>query len=474
MRGRRIGIAEVEERFGVRPAEVPDVLGLMGDASDAIPGVPGIGPKTAASLVAALGGLDQVLARMDEVPSLPLRGAARVRELLAEHAEQARLSRTLATIRRDVPVALDVAATRWAGPDREQLVPLLRELEFGSLLRELGGAADVVSAAVERREIATPKDAAAVLAAARRTGAVAVAATFDSPRRCGARLLALALACGEEPVSVALDPDRGEMLSALAPLFEDLAIAKVGADLKGLRVALARRGTALAGSSVDLSLASYCLNPSRPSHELAALGEELLGQPRVDAGDPVRAACEEASLANALRPLLMEQLRAHDMDALFRDLETPLAEVLAEMELAGVAVDVAALETQSRELEGTLAGLLTDIHALAGGEFNVSSPPQLREVLFERLKLSTKGVKRGKTGLSTDVDVLTKLAAEHPLPAKILDYRARAKLKSTYVDALPGLVDPATGGLHTTFNQTGAAPGRVARAEPEQEISQRR
>jgi DNA polymerase-1 len=466
MRGRRIGIAEVEERFGVPPALVPDVLGLMGDTSDAIPGVPGIGPKTAAVLVAALGGLEKVLTRVEEVALLPLRGGGRIRELLVQHAEQARLSRTLATIRRDVPVTLDVTATRWPGPDREQLVPLLRELEFGSLLRELGGAAEPSIATVERREIRTPKDAAALLAAARRTGAVAIAAVFDSPRRTCGRLLALALVPEEGPVSVVLEPEGDEMRAALAPLFEDLAIAKIGSDLKGLRVFLARRGTALAGSCVDLSLASYCLNPSRPSHELAALGEELLGEPRIDAGDPTRSACEDARVALTLRPLLLEQLRAHDMEALFRDLETPLATVLAEMELAGVALDVPALATQSLELEATLARLLADIHALAGGEFNVGSPPQLREVLFERLKLSTKGVKRGKTGLSTDVDVLTRLAADHPLPAKILEWRALAKLKSTYVDALPALVDPATGRLHTSFNQTVAATGRLSSSDP--------
>jgi 5'-3' exonuclease len=156
MRARRIGIAEVQERFGVAPPLVPDVLGLVGDTSDAIPGVPGIGQKTAAVLVAELGGVEQLLARLDEVPRLPIRGAARVRELLAEHAEQARLSRTLATIRRDVPIRLDVAATAWPGPDRERLVPLLRELEFGSLLRELGGAPEAASVAtVERREVAT-------------------------------------------------------------------------------------------------------------------------------------------------------------------------------------------------------------------------------------------------------------------------------------------------------------------------------
>jgi DNA polymerase-1 len=162
----------------------------------------------------------------------------------------------------------------------------------------------------------------------------------------------------------------------------------------------------------------------------------------------------------------MEQLAAHDMEGLFRDLETPLAAVLAEMELTGIALDVPALQRQAQELDETLTRLLAEIYELAGGEFNVGSPPQLREVLFERLKLSTKGVRRGKTGLSTDVDVLTKLAAEHALPAKILEWRALAKLKTTYVDALPALIDPTSGRLHTSFNQTVAATGRLSSSDP--------
>jgi DNA polymerase-1 len=163
---------------------------------------------------------------------------------------------------------------------------------------------------------------------------------------------------------------------------------------------------------------------------------------------------------------VLDRLRTHEVESLFTDLETPLASVLASMELAGITLDVAALAVQAGEIEATLEGLLRSIHETAGGEFNVNSPVQLREVLFERLGLSTRGVRRKKTGLSTDVDVLTKLAADHPLPAKILEYRVLAKLKSTYLDALPALVDPVTGRLHTSFNQTVAATGRLSSSDP--------
>src|SRR5207247_599576 len=351
----------------------------------------------------------------------------------------------------------------------------------------------------------------------------------------GARLEGLALAGPSGPVVVVAEPDAP---GALAPLMGDLAVAKLGADLKALRVALARRGVALAGPGFDVALASYCLNPSRAEHTIAALAEELLGvgrddgadptlaacraartahalRPlleerlrahelerlfyelemplaegpaemalagirtdraalaeerlgvgRDDGADPTLAACRAARTAHALRPLLEERLRAHEMERLFYELEMPLAEVLAEMELAGILIDVAALGALSAEFAAALERLMAEIYALAGMEFNINSPPQLRTVLFERLGISPRGVRRGKTGLSTDVDVLTRLAEQHPLPAKILEYRALAKLKSTYVDALPALVDPATGRLHTSFNQTVAATGRLSSSDP--------
>src|SRR5207249_2593689 len=343
MRERRCGVAEVRERFGVDPALVPDVLGLMGDAIDNIPGVTGIGEKTASALVRQLGPVEAILDHLDEVERSGVRGAKKIRETLTREAETARLSKALATIRCDVPICLDLAALRYPRPDPAKL----------------------------------------------------------------------------------------------RPLFADLAVAKVGADLKALRVALGRRGLALAGPAFDLALASYCLNPSRTDHGIGALAEELLGEPLEPAATPAVAACRAARAAHALRPLLDERLRAHEMDRLFRELEMPLAEVLAEMELAGIALDVPALARLSTEFGTALERLMTEIYALAGCEFNISSPPQLRTVLFERLNISTRGVRRGKTGLSTDVDVLRRLAAEHPLPAKILEYRALAKLKSTYVDALP-------------------------------------
>jgi len=464
MHERRIGPAEVCERLGVEPAQVPEVLGLMGDPSDDIPGVRGIGEKTAVALVRRFGTVDRLLQHLDELATSGIRGAQRVREALERDAAAARLSAELARIRRDVPVRLDLEGLRWAGPDRERLRALLAELEMFSLLRELGGESALPLVAIARADDAPATEAALRGIAA--APAVAIVAQFASPRPTTARLEAIAVAGPADPVVLVTTPEAPGVLAALAPLAGDLAVQKLGADLKALRVAFARRGLTLASPAIDVALASYCLDPSRSDHSPAALAEVFLGQPRPAATDADSAICAAARSLHALTPVLLDRLRSEGLEPLFRDLEMPLAEVLAEMELAGIALDVEALAQLSGELAERLDALMSEIHALAGGPFNIGSPAQLRTVLFERLGLSTRGIKRGKTGLSTDVDVLTRLAREHPLPAKILEWRQLAKLKTTYVDALPALVDPVTGRLHTCFNQTVAVTGRLSSSDP--------
>jgi DNA polymerase-1 len=465
VRNRRIGIPEVRERFGVDPERVADVLGLMGDTIDNIPGVTGIGQKTASALVQHLGPVDAILARLDEVEQCGIRGAKKIRETLTTEADVARLSTQLATIQRDVPLDVEWEQLRWHGPDVPALRPLLMELEFMALLRELAPTGPAATVEVERREAASPAEVAGVVAALAKEPAVSVFAVLDSPRATSAGFTAIVLGGPSGPPVVLTTPEAPETLTAIAPLLGDFAVAKLGDDLKTLRVALARRRIGLAGPAMDFGLASYCLNPSQPTHDAGTLAHLLLGEPAVPGGDPVDAACRAARVARALRPVVEERLARVEMQTLYRELEMPLAEVLADMELAGVALDTAALAAMSTEFGGALERVVGEIYALAGGEFNIGSPVQLREVLFDRLKLSTKNVKRTKTGLSTDVDVLTRLAAEHPLPAKILEYRQIQKLKSTYVDALPALMDPS-GRIHTSFNQTVAATGRLSSSDP--------
>jgi DNA polymerase-1 len=466
VRNRRVGIPEVRERFGVEPELVPDVLGLMGDSIDDIPGVKGIGQKTASALVAQLGPVESILARLDEVERLGLRGAKKIRDMLAAEADVARVSKELATIRRDVPLTVEWEQLRWPGPDIPALRPLLMELEFMALLRELAPTGEAAVAEVERRTASSPSEVAAAVASLAKAPALSVFAVLDSPRATSAKLGALVLGAPDASPIVLTSPEDPATLAALAPLLGDLAVAKLGNDVKSLRVAMARRRIALAGPAMDFGLASYCLNPSQPVHDAATLAHVLLGEPAVPGGDPVDAACRAARVAHALRPVVEERLALVEMQRLYRELEMPLAEVLADMELAGVALDLDGLAAMSQELGRGVERVCAEIYELAGGEFNIGSPIQLREVLFDRLKLSTKGIKKTKTGLSTDVDVLTKLAAEHALPAKILEYRQLSKLKSTYVDALPLLVDPATGRIHTSFNQTVAATGRLSSSDP--------
>src|SRR5207247_1192555 len=263
------------------------------------------------------GPVEEILAHLDAVEQSGVRGAKKLRETLAREAETARLSKELATIRCDLPVALDLERLRWEGPDAEKLRPLFAELEFTSLLRDLvpSGAAPEVAHATPR----TPEEMRAALGALAAAGAVGVVPV-------GARLEGLALAGPSGPVVVIAEVDAPGALAALAPLMGDLATAKLGADLKALRVALARRGVALAGPGLPRALASYCLNPSRAEHGIGALAEELLGVGRDDGAEPALAAARAARATHALRPLLAERLRTHAMERLFYELEMPLAE----------------------------------------------------------------------------------------------------------------------------------------------------
>jgi DNA polymerase-1 len=463
-RGRRLGRAEVRERFGVDPELVPDVLALMGDASDNIPGVRGVGEKTAVALVRHLGPVEQVLARLDEVERAPIRGAKRMRDALARERDAARLSKALATIRRDAPVSLDLERLRCGRADAVALRALLAELEFFSLARELAPEDDRPVTAPTA--VGTPEALRALLPGLTAATSVALVGRLDSPRATCARLETLALATATAAPTVLRDPEAPGMLAALGPLLSDGRVRKLGEDVKGLRVLFARRGLSLAGPVLDLGLASYCLNPSRSRHDIATLAEELLGTGRPAAADPALDAAHAARLAHALWSRTEERLREQEMERLYHELELPVADLLAEMELTGIALDVSVLTALAIEFGAALERLMAEIHALAGCEFNVGSPQQLRQVLFDRLQLSSRGVRRGKTGLSTDVDVLTRLARVHPLPGKILAHRGLAKLKSTYVDTLPALVDRTTGRVHTSFNQTVAATGRLSSSDP--------
>jgi DNA polymerase I len=462
MKERRFDEAEVRKKFGVGPDKVVDVLALMGDSIDNVPGVKGIGEKTAQVLISELGTLEELYARLPDIEKLALRGAKSVRQKLENGAEAARLSKELVTLRRDVPLELSLEDLRVGAPDVTRLRALFTDLGFQSLAAELApaeGRRTGTTGWVEDRDALGPL--ATAMAALPRISVEPVLGDAG-------HLEAVAFGIGaDEACVVRCGTDGRPTLDDLRPLLESATPPKVSGDVKQTLLRLSRVGIRAAGFDFDVGVASYVVNPARQSHRVEDVALEVLGAPpALLADDPGESAAERARLDLRLENELASRMTEQGAEPLFREIEMPLVGVLGRMEERGVRIDVEHLRTLGVDLERRMNDFLAEIYALAGGEFNVNSPPQLREVLFDRLKISTKGVRKGKTGLSTDVDVLTKLAKEHPLPDRIIGYRALSKLKSTYVDSLPALVDPRDGRLHTSFNQTVAATGRLSSAEP--------
>jgi DNA polymerase-1 len=487
MKDRFLGEKEVIEKFGVEPARVTDVMGLMGDSSDNVPGIPGVGEVTARKLIAEFHDLEGVLAAGDRI------AAKGVRQKVAEHGDLARLSKELVTIHTDMPPPVSLDDARVGPPDADALTALYSELEFTSLLGTVSApSASARSGDKAYRAVTDPRDLAHLLARVQTRGEVSVdlETTDLDPFKADVVGVALALVPDEGfyiPVGHTGEGHEAQLprdavLAALKPLLESEKLAKVGQNLKYDLQVLHRAGIALEGIRFDTMIAAYLVNPNRRSHGLDPLALEYLnhrtisfeevagkGQKQVPfAQVPVAAAAEyaaeDADIALCLKEKLDPLLDEGRLRELFETLEMPLMPVLARMERNGFLLDIPYLRQMSGEMEGHINELVTEIHALAGEEFNVASPKQLQVILFEKLGL--KPVKRTKTGLSTDEEVLAKLAREHPLPDKILALRQYTKLKSTYVDALPALADPATGRVHTSLNQTVAATGRLSSTEP--------
>jgi DNA polymerase-1 len=503
MRDREIGVAEVREKFGVEPAKVVEVLALAGDTSDNIPGVPGIGDKTASQLIAKYGDVEGVLSHIDEI------AGEKRREALRNHAADARLSRELATLKADVPLDFTLDELRVREPEREVLAALLRRLEFASVLRDLR-LEDVAqdaslppgeTAAADRAPqidrarywIATSSsDLDRAIATCRAHGAFALelATTNAPPMRAHLCGVALAWAPGEacyipvahrylgSPVQLPAD----EVVRALAPLFEDAAVRKIGHDLKRAFIVLKRLGVTLSPMSGDSLIAGFLLDPGRPGFRLEELSRDCLSYPmqtladiagrgkneseleNLDIDQVGRFVCERAEAALRLHTELDPRLVDARMGELYSDIELPLVRVLAQMELAGVRVDPSVLAQLGSKMAALAKAAEARIYEAAGAPFNIQSPKQLQEVLFTRLGL--RPTKKTQTGFSTDSEVLEDLSQDHPLPALILDYRSVTKLKGTYVDALPALIEPTTGRIHTSFHQTGAATGRLSSSDP--------
>ena len=498
----------VKEKFGVTPAQVVDALALMGDTIDNVKGVPGIGEKGARDLIATYGTLDNLLAKASEVPQ------KKYREALLAHADEAHSSRELLRIHTNVPVPFDIHSFRYRGPTREACYQLFTELGFRSIVMEFAPTADSISK--DYRLVSTREDLeglAAELRQSRRFG-MRVLADSDSAMRCsiigvafatgprqaryvpvaknGARKMAPPPPSGhglfdvdpanEEPAAAGLDLQ--EILRQLRPILEDPAIEKLGHDLKFDTIVLARHGVTLAGLGLDTMLASYLIDATRAGHPLegaaleylgykAITDEDLLGKgakavhiAEVPADAVLTYAAERADLPLQLTSRFGPLLESDGLDRVYRELEAPLIPVLAAMERAGIRVDGVALSTQSQRIETELATRCEQIYAMAGESFNINSPQQLSKILFDKLQLpALKRNVKTKTA-STAVEVLEELALSHDLPRLILEWRALQKLKGTYIDALPQLVNPDTGRVHTSFNQAVAATGRLSSSDP--------
>ncbi len=483
------------ERLGVGPEHVVDYLALIGDSSDNVPGAKGIGPKTAVKLIETYGGVDEILTHVAEI------SGKRARESLEEHREEVLLSRQLVTIMRDLSVELDLDALAVCPPDREALREAFLDLEFHSLVRQFTPEEAAAEFDTDYRLADTPEAVVDVVERARAKGrfAVDVESTALDPLRADLVGISIATEPGRawylpfahsRPGELALgDGVRnlpGLDTAAMRPLrdlLEDAAAGKIGQNLKYDLLVLRRAGVQLRGIVFDTMIASYLVDPGRREHGLDSLSLEYLkhrtttyaelcgkGKDEVAIAEceverVCEYACEDADVALRLAAIFEDLLARHALTELFESMEMPLLEVLADMEQEGIRIDTAFFSGMAGKLERDLGYLQDDIWKEAGMEFNINSTPQLREVLFEKLELPV--VKRTKTGPSTDVTVLEELAQQgHRIPQLLMEYRQLDKLKGTYVDALPLLVNPETGRIHTSFNQTVAATGRLSSSDP--------
>ena len=487
----------VKEKFGVAPQQVVDVLALMGDSIDNIKGVPGIGEKGARDLIATYGSLDELLAHAAEIPN------KRYREGLLAHAEDARQSRELARIRTNVPVEFNADDLRYRGASRERCFELFTRLGFRTLVTDyapdaqtIGKDYGVIRRVEELKQLASEIKAAGRLGfrilpdapSAMRAGIAGMAVSIRSRH---ARYVPLTVRRQDDDLfgEGAPGPDEDvldvfEALAELKPLFEDASLAKVGHDLKFDAIVLERHGVNLRGIETDTMLASYLLDATRSAHPLEELSLEHAGYKalreedvcgrgaktipfsQVPADRALDYAGERSDLALQVSDTLRGLLRREELEGVYEDLERPLIPVLVAIERAGVRIDGPALAAQSQHVDRELATRSAQIFEQAGEEFNINSPKQLSEILFDKLQLPALRRNAKTKTASTAVEVLEELALTHDLPRLILEWRALQKLKGTYIDALPQLVNPETGRVHTCFNQAVAATGRLSSSDP--------
>jgi len=489
MKDKTIDATTIENDFGVSPSQIVDMMGLSGDTADNIPGVPGIGPKTALSLIRDFENLENLYLQIDTITK------KKQKENLVENEKKAFLSRDLATINTEAPISFNEEGFRTTEPDTTALSELFQKLEFRQLQQEFQREPDDADRIPKDYRAVTDKETLSALIDRLKTQheiSLDTETTSKNPMK--ANLVGLSFSFetdkgyyipfAHEDPEAPPQLDREETLALLKPVLENPDIQKVGQNIKYDWIVLMRHGGRLAGVAFDTMLASYLLNPSKRAHNLDQIAldflgyktityESVVGKGKKDSGfqsvplkKAVPYACEDADITRSAKNVLLSRLEELGLLNLLEKVEMPLVPVLMKMEMRGVCVDGERLQDLSSSFAYQLEGIEADIYAAAGGEFNIKSSQQLSHILFEKLKLPVQKKTKKKTGHSTDVDVLTRLAPLHELPALILSHRTLAKLKSTYTDALLELINPETGRIHTSYNQTVAATGRLSSSDP--------
>lgn len=488
---------KVQERWGVQSEQIIDVLALMGDHSDNVPGVQGIGEKTAIKLIADHGSVEKILQNPDGL-------SGKLKEKIIQSVEQIKKSKELVILKSDVPVTIDWEKCKTKAPNRDDLVPFLKRLEFHSLVNELFSKGTFSVSKEETKKfsgkyetIMTQEELTRFIQVLESQSRIAIDVETTGLDVHKHELVGISFSWKKEFAAYIplrhrtldapkqLDPE--EVLKRLRPLFENPAIQKVGQNLKFDFSFLAQAGLRMKNLHFDTMIASYCLDPSRSSHRLKDLAAEFLGRQmtrieelapsiskRRSPGDfpmdqiPINEvspyACADADCTLQLQERLDPLLKEKGIDNLFYKLEMPLVEILSEMEMTGIRVDTDLLEKLGAQFTEEISKLETKAHHLADQEFNLNSSKQLSFILFEKLKLPP--VRKTKTGFSTDEEVLHTLSSSHELPQILLKHRELSKLKSTYIDGLLNQVHPESSKIHTAFNQTGTSTGRLSSSDP--------
>ncbi|MDI6783140.1 MAG: DNA polymerase I [bacterium] len=469
---------KVIEKYGIPPNKFPDLVGLMGDSSDNIPGVPGIGEKIASRLIREYRDLDSVLNHIEAIKG------DKIREQLHHFTDQARLSKSLATIQTSIPLAISIDELKLKLPQPDELIALFRELEFNKLVDEIPKVPPQAVSVIEYEEISAAPQIPLLQKTLNETRKISLVLATDSEKQ---KMTGLALSLSNSRNYYI--PWNREMKSFIKDILESQPVDKIGFDIKSQMNTARRNGIAFRKGTFDVMLAGYLLAPHLGQRTVSQLAMTYLGRqmqspvPPASAGlrgatenetatmeleltatPPIRYWVEQSNTILALAEVLAQELKENQLDSLFAEIEMPLVEIIAEMEIAGIKIDIAYFTELSNQFDRELTKGAQGIYELAGGEFNINSPKQLSAILFEKLKLPVK--KKTKTGYSTNVEVLEELAMQHPLPAKILEFRTLSKLKSTYVDALLDQVEPETQLLHTSYHQAGTATGRLSSSEP--------